>query len=117
MGFLRQMHQKPARQADLGGQPVIALLPAGQHQQVLADRVGHAQLRFGQAQGQLGAVQGAQAGLASRLGEPDDAVQAVMRVASIISSDTTISSLFFIISYLTNSLSKRHNGKKTGGGS
>ena len=64
--------------ADLHGQPAVTLLPAGQHQQVFADRVGDPQLRFRQAEGQFGAVQGAQAGVLRRLGEPDHAVEAVV---------------------------------------
>ncbi len=46
------------RPADLHRQPVVPLLATGQHQQVITDRVRDTHLRFGQAEGQLGTVEG-----------------------------------------------------------
>ncbi len=66
------------RAADLGGQPVVALLTSCQHQQVIPDRVGDTHLRLRETERQLGAVERAQGGVRCGLGEPDDAVEAVM---------------------------------------
>ena len=69
--------------AELGGgdrrrQPVVALDPPSQHQQMPALRVGHPVLRGAQAQRQFGAVHGGQVVGQRCLGEPRRGVQPVV---------------------------------------
>ena len=85
LGQLVQVVERPAllvpAQLGLGdrrGQPVVALHSRGEHQQMLALRVGHPVLRLGQAEGQLGAVDRAQRVRGRRLGEPGRGVEAVV---------------------------------------
>ena len=64
---------------DRRGQPVVALDAARQHQQVAALGVGHAVLRAGEPEGELGAVDGRQVVAPLRgLGEQRRAVEAVV---------------------------------------
>ena len=60
------------------GEPVVALDPARQHQQVAALGVGHAVLRTGQAEGELGAEDGRQVVRRRGLGQHRGAVEAVV---------------------------------------
>lgn len=59
-------------------QPLVAGAAAGQSKQVRADRIRRAALRLGQAEGELGAVPGADAEVPSGLGETDRAGHAVV---------------------------------------
>ena len=64
---------------DRGGQPVVARLAPGEHEQVLALGVGEAVLRAAEPERELGAEDGLQVGKAlGRLGEAHDAVEAVV---------------------------------------
>ena len=60
------------------GEPVVALDPARQHQQVAALGVGHAVLRAGEPEGQLGAEDGGQVVRRRGLGQHRGAVEAVV---------------------------------------
>ena len=64
--------------SDRPGQPVVALDPAGQHQQMLPLRIGHPVLRHGQVQRQLRSVDGPQVVRRRGLGEPGGGVEAVV---------------------------------------
>ena len=66
------------RVRDGGGESVVALLAAREHQQVRAVRIGFAVLRTGQSQRQLGPEDGLQLQVLGRLGEADDAVEPVV---------------------------------------
>ena len=66
------------RLGDRGGEPVIALLAAGEHQQVAALGIGLAVLRLGQPERELGAEHGLHLRGLGRLGEAHDAVEAVV---------------------------------------
>ncbi|KJL38231.1 hypothetical protein RR49_00741 [Microbacterium ginsengisoli] len=61
-----------------GGEPVVALLSAREHQQVGALGVGATVLHRGELERQLGPEHGAHAALLGGLGEPHDAVEAVV---------------------------------------
>ena len=66
------------RVRDGAGEPVIALLAAGEHEQVRADGVGLAVLRLRQLERELGAEHGLQLQRLGGLGEAHDAVEAVV---------------------------------------
>ena len=66
------------RVRDGAGEPVIALLAPGEHEQVRADRVGLAVLRLRQLERELGAEHGLQLQRLGGLGEAHDAVEAVV---------------------------------------
>jgi hypothetical protein len=66
------------RGRDGAGEPVVALLAPGQHDQVVALRVGVAVLGRAEAERELGAEHGREAGALGGLREAHDAVEAVM---------------------------------------
>ena len=62
-----------------GGEPVVALFAAGEHEQVAALGVGDAVLRRAEPERQLGAEHRRRcSGVLGGLGEPHDAVEAVV---------------------------------------
>ncbi|TCN37857.1 hypothetical protein EV644_15018 [Kribbella orskensis] len=63
---------------DRSGQPVVAVLPLGQHQQVRAFGIRDAVLGTGQAEGELGAVDGGDVVGRRGLGEAGRAVEPVV---------------------------------------
>ena len=66
------------RIGELPRQPPVAFLASSQHQQVLPDRVGFAELRSRQTQREFRPVQGFQTSIPGGLGELDHAVETVM---------------------------------------